>query len=55
VTLSADKEDEPLKEAARIPETTASKKGDPKAVAMAGVKDDGKDKPPSPGEADLEM
>jgi hypothetical protein len=55
VTLSAEKEAEPLKEAARVPKTAASEEGDAMPVPMAGAKDDGKDKLPSPGEADPEV
>jgi hypothetical protein len=55
VTLTTEKEVEPLKEAIRIPEIAASKEGDAMPVPTAEAKDDGKDKSPSPGEADPEV
>jgi peptide subunit release factor RF-3 len=54
-TLAAEKEVEPLKEATRVLVTEASKEGDATPVPMAEAMVKGKEKSPSPGQANLEV
>jgi hypothetical protein len=52
MALAVEKEVEPLKVATRIPAMEASKEGDATPVLTAKMKDKGKEKSPSPGQAD---